>query len=57
MVYIKVDKDEHGGETVTTVTTNGGKNAEGYHVDFSGILNGILTKPEKATRIDVNLPF
>ena len=56
MVYIKIDKDESGGETVTTLTTNGGRNAEGYRVDFSEIVNGILKEPKKATRIDMDFP-
>ena len=55
MFYAKIDTDEEGRETVTTMTTNGGRNAEGYRVDFRGIIDGILKEPEKATRIDINL--
>ena len=55
MRYIKIDTDEEGRETVTTVTTNGGRNAEGYCVDFSEIINGILENPQAATRIDIDL--
>ena len=55
MFYAKIDTDETGRETVTTVTTNSGRNSEGYRVDFSEIVNGILKEPETATRIDIDL--
>ena len=55
MFYAKIDTDETGRETVTTVTTNGGRNSEGYRVNYAEIINGILKEPEKATRIDIDL--